>query len=180
MSEINRAVHRPEQLEECLAGIAAGDRQAFESLYRMTEASVYAFAFSILKNSHDAQDVAHDAYLRIYSAAPFYRKNGTPMAWILTVVKNLCTSRLRESKKAAEIAPEEWDQHLPPQEDEDRETRLVLNEALKNLSDEERQILILHAVADLKHRQIAELLGIPLSTVLSKYRRTLKKLERLL
>jgi RNA polymerase sigma-70 factor (ECF subfamily) len=48
---------------------------------------------------------------------------------------------------------------------------------LKLLSDEERQIITLHAVSGLKHRQIAELLDIPLSTVLSKYNRAIKKLQ---
>ena len=48
---------------------------------------------------------------------------------------------------------------------------------LKLLSDEERQIITLHAVSGLKHRQIAELLDIPLSTVLSKYNRAIKKLR---
>lgn len=48
---------------------------------------------------------------------------------------------------------------------------------MKQLTDQERQIVMLHAVAGFKHREIAELLELPLSTVLSKYRRALKKLR---
>ena len=58
--------------------------------------------------------------------------------------------------------------------------RLVLEAALKALGDEERQIVLLHAVSGLKHREIAADLGLPLSTVLSRYNRSLKKLQRFL
>lgn len=167
----------PKLLEECLFNIAAGDRNAFETLYNMTHGGVYAFALSVVKNGHDAQDVMHDTYLKIHSAAPFYRANGTPMAWILTITKNLALSLLRQRQKTADIAPEEWDDHIPAVEDTDREERISLTEALKGLTEEERQIVVLHAVSDLKHRQIAQLLDLPLPTVLSKYRRALKKLE---
>ena len=51
-------------------------------------------------------------------------------------------------------------------------------EALSTLSDEERQIIMLHVTAGLKHREIAQLLELPLSTVLSKYRRALSKLKQ--
>lgn len=167
----------PKTLEQCLADMASGDRTAFEDLYNLTHASIYAFALSVVGNAHDAQDIMHDTYLKIYSAAPFYQAKGTPMAWILTIAKHLSVSLLRERKKNAEISPEEWDQHIPPSEDTEREERISLTEALKHLTEEERQIVILHAVSDLKHREIAHLLDLPLATVLSKYRRALKKLE---
>ena len=50
---------------------------------------------------------------------------------------------------------------------------------LAQLTQDEREIVVLHVVTGLKHREIAELLEMPLPTVLSKYRRSLKKLERL-
>lgn len=180
MSGPSRKPTDPKLLEQCLLGIAKGNREDFETLYRLTDTGVYAFALSVVKNPQDAQDVMHDAYLKIYSAATFYRPNGTPMAWILTVVKNLCLSKLRERSKTADLPPEEWDLHLPAEEDGDRETKLALTEELKALTEEERQIVVLHAVSDVKHRDIAKLLNLPLPTVLSKYRRALKKLEKAL
>ena len=58
--------------------------------------------------------------------------------------------------------------------------RLVLEAALKALGEEERQVVLLHAASGLKHREIARDLGLPLSTVLSRYSRALKKLQRYL
>ena len=56
----------------------------------------------------------------------------------------------------------------------------MLRTALSALNSEERQIVSLHAVAGLKHREIAEMTGIPLSTVLTKYKRALEKMKKVL
>ena len=60
------------------------------------------------------------------------------------------------------------------------EDKIIISECLNTLSDSERQIIVLHAVAGMKHREIAELTGLPVSTVLSKYSRALKKLKKIL
>ena len=58
--------------------------------------------------------------------------------------------------------------------------RNILQHALANLGDEERRIVLLHAVTGMKHREIAALLELPLPTVLSKYHRALKKMRSFL
>lgn len=99
------------------------------------------------------------------------------MAWLLTIARNLARSRLRQGGRQVELDEEEWNAlpaSLPAVTSEDR---VVLQEALAGLGAEERQIVLLHAVTGLKHREIALLLELPLSTVLSKYHRGLKKLK---
>lgn len=167
-------------LDACLANIAEKNTAALEELYRGTSASVYGFALSILKNAPDAQDVMHDCYVSIYSAAAGYRSSGKPMAWILTIVRNLCLRKLRESRKTADLPPEEWERVLEEREEVEPEDKLVLSACMRLLSDEERQIVTLHAVSGFKHREIAQMLGAPMPTVLSKYSRALKKLKHAL
>ena len=58
--------------------------------------------------------------------------------------------------------------------------KLILQSVLNHLSDDERQIVVLYAISGLKHREIATLLDIPLPTVLSKYRRALKKMRKMM
>ena len=60
------------------------------------------------------------------------------------------------------------------------EDRSILLACMEQLSDEERQIVTLHAAAGFKHREIAALLELPLSTVLTKYARAIKRLKRFL
>ena len=74
----------------------------------------------------------------------------------------------------------EWNAIPAAAPDVSHEDRLVLQDALARLGAEEGQIVLLHAVTGLKHREIAQLLELPLSTVLSKYHRGLKKLKALM
>ena len=57
---------------------------------------------------------------------------------------------------------------------------MLLEAAFKQISDEERNIIVLHVLSGLKHREIAKILDMPLATVLSKYHRGLKKLKGIL
>ena len=63
---------------------------------------------------------------------------------------------------------------------EDVSERIVLETAVNKLDENERTILLLHAVAGLKNREIADLLDMPINTVLSKYNRTIRKMQKYL
>lgn len=166
------------QLDTYLSKIASGDSQALAGLYDCTSSSIYAFALSILKNTQDAEDVLHDCYVQIHSAASGYRSWDKPMAWILTITRNLCLLKLRERQKISQIPQEDWEPYLEACEQMSVEDKLVLTECMNRLSETERQIVILHAVAGFRHREISEILQIPLATVLSKYNRAIKKLKK--
>ena len=77
----------------------------------------------------------------------------------------------------ADLEQEAWENLSIPSPAVSVEERQVLLAALTALDDAERQVILLHAVSGLKHREIAELLEIPLATALSKYHRGLKKLK---
>ena len=172
---------RPEQrLDEGLLGrVGRGDLEAFEVLYRSTEKAVYALALSILKNPHDAEDIVQETYLKVRAAAHLYVPQGKPLAWLFTITKNLCRDLLRGQSRT-EAAPDGAEDDLRFSYVSDPTDRLVLEAALKTLGEDERQVVLLHAVSGLRHREIARDLGLPLSTVLSRYSRALKKLKRCL
>ena len=180
MEELARA-QRPEgRLEERLLPLVGqGDPEAFEVLYRSTEKAVYALALSILRNPHDAEDIVQETYLKVRAAAHLYVPQGKPLAWLFTITKNLCRDLLRGQSRT-EAAPDGADDDLRFSYVSDPTDRLVLEAALKALGEEERQVVLLHAASGLKHREIARDLGLPLSTVLSRYSRALKKLQRYL
>ena len=142
--------------------------------------TVYRAAFHAAPSPQDAEDVTQDAFVRIWDTAASYRPQGKPMAWLLTVARNLALMRLRERGKTQELTDEEWSALPARAPDVTTEDRHVLRAALSVLSEQERQVVMLHAVTGLKHREIAQLLELPLATVLSKYRRALKKLNLLL
>lgn len=176
-AEQERPANDFDRMEEDLRLIAAGDSEALVALYERTYAAVYGFALSICRNVHDAEDVLQETYLRVFESAGRYRAQGKPMAWLLTIVRNLCMQKLRERQRQSDLPQESWEPWLRDKEGMTAEDKAVLAECMARLTDEERHIVVLHAVGGLRHRETAVLLGLPLSTVLSKYARALKKLK---
>ena len=165
------------KLQLLLIRIAGGEREALAELYRRTRSAVYGLALSYLKNAHDAQDLTQDVYVQVWDRAGQYRPTGSPMGWLLAVCRNLCLMRLRREERRTALSEEEWDA-IPAQEcGLDADERALLQQALAGLGEEERRIVLLHAVTGMKHREIAALLELPLPTVLSKYHRALKKMR---
>lgn len=163
--------------ENLIIRMASSDGAAFRELYQQTSGVVYGFAMSILRNKHDAEDVMHDAFIRIYTSAVTYRPSGNPMAWILTIVRNLCYNKIRAGKVCEDLS--EYDDLAGPADDTEAALdRMVLEKVMSILDVEERQIVVLHAMTGFKHREIAEILELPTGTITSKYNRALKKMKK--
>lgn len=162
-------------IELAIDELAAGNKSALAELYRLTSVQIYAYSLSVLKNTADAQDVLQDVMLEAWRAAPDYKSRGKPMAWLIGIAKNICRMKKRELLKKSSVPAEVLldglsDSGLSP------ETVAVIRISIESLPDIERETVLLHAVSGLKHREIARLLDVPLSTVLSRYQRGIKKL----
>jgi len=168
-----KTITDPKYLDQLLRQISQGERDALSHLYHAAGAPIYAYALSILRNRQDAEDVLHDCFVSVWTSASGYRSEDKPMAWLLTISRNLCYKRLREQKRTARLT----DKEVLCAENTDPEQKLILESCLQQLSEQDQQILILHAVAGMKHRQIATYLDLPLATVLSKYHRAIKKVK---
>ena len=169
--------------EELLKQVGTGDEDAFRQLYHNTDRTVYSFILSILKNPQDAEEVMQETYLKIWTSAASYHSQGKPLAWIFTIARNLCYMRFRDQKRQADMGlddlnGEETGELCLPLEN--LADAMVLRSALEILKEDERQIVLLHASAGLKHREIASNLQMPPATVLSKYNRAIKKLKQYL
>ncbi|MBR5134121.1 MAG: RNA polymerase sigma factor [Clostridia bacterium] len=162
-----------------LTRIADGDREALGTLYEEFHKAIYGYAFSVVKNEADAEDVLHDCFVSIAKHAASYRRGTNAKAWMFTIAKNLAIQKWRDRQKSDMPDPAVWEL-LPDDADDHTDDRLTVEACMKYLSDEERQIIVLHVVSGFRHREIAALLNLPLSTVLSKYNRSLKKLQRIL
>lgn len=108
-----------------------------------------------------------------------------PSLWQADGVDHHCrpepvSAETAERGKTEDLSEDEWECTADPQTGMEADDRLLLTQCMTQLSDEERQIVVLHAAAGFRHREIADMLGLPLPTVLSKYHRTLKKLRTFL
>lgn len=163
------------QLEEYIFSIAQGDLTCMSELYEKTNSKIYAYSLSLLKNKADAEDVTHDCYVAVYNNAYQYKSKGKPLAWMITIARNLALAKLNERKRYLDNEILEY--QVAEQEGLGAVEKHTIEMCMNILDTTERQIIILHAVSGFKHREIAKLLEMPLSTVLSKYNRGIKKLK---
>ncbi len=163
------------ELDILLCRIARGDNAAFEKLYEKTKRGVYAFLYTYFHNAADAEDGMQTVYLKVKQGISGYREGTNPSAWLLQIAKNHALNELAKRNRitteeltevAVEVAPSE--------------NASVTEWMQKVLDEEEQRIVTLHALWDYKHREIAEMLGCPVGTVTSKYKRSIAKLKKYL
>lgn len=168
---------RDERAEAMIARMSHGDVSAMGDLYELIETDVYAYALSKIANKADAEDITHDTFVQVWKNATRYQPMGKPLAWIFTIEMNLIRRQWGKNQRFVPL-----DESIEVESDDGNYAENVINneflkQVLCTLSEEEREVITLHIVSGLKHREIAKLLGKPLSTVLSKYNRAIKKLQ---
>ncbi len=167
-----------------LSRMKEGDKDAFRRLYMETARSVYGYALSVIRNPQDAEEIMQDVYVAAWTQCAGYEPAGKPLAWLFTITRNLCYGCLRRQTAAPlsldSLMEEEtaWEPADPRDSLEAASEQQALLRAMDVLTEEERRLVLLHAVGSMKHREIAENLRLPLATVLSKYSRALKKLRK--
>ncbi len=169
--------------EALLKKVAEGNQEAFQRLYQNTDRTMYSFILSIIKHPQDAEEILQEVYLKIWTSAKSYKSQGKPLAWMFTIARNLCYMKFREQKHDSDITLEDLSGTETGEvcsEIEMAADKMVLLAALSILKEEEREIVLLHTSAGMKHREIAASLKIPLATALSRYNRAMKKLENYL
>ena len=166
-----------EAYEIYILDISNGSKEALELLYNKTKSYVYGYAFSMLNNVTDAEDVMQDTYVNIYKYASMYNPRNKPLAWILTITKNLCLNKLKQKKRRKETDISDIEHIITKDKRHMHHDYTFARTILEELIEEEKKIIILSSVEGLKYREIAHLLDLNLSTVLSKYHRAMKKIR---
>ena len=154
------------------------DSGALERLADRFAPAVYRLAYARTGSRVDAEDVMQDTFVKAFHAAGQYKSSGKPMAWLMTIARNEALMRIRGRGRTVSMSPEDWQEQFADRPDVSQEDKLTLKALLETLSDEEREIVTLHALTGLKHREIAAMLDLALPTVLSKYNRAIKKLGK--
>ena len=166
-------VHIDERLFE---RIRSGEEGAFRELYDMTYKPLYAFLLSYTLNAEDARDLLQDTYIQILKNCDQYRAQGNPMAWMMKIAKNIfLMKRRKEEEKEKSINFEDVEYELGLDEISNLENRMVLSKMFELLSAKDRNLIIMHDVSGLKHREIAMMLNMPLGTVIARYNRSIRK-----
>jgi RNA polymerase sigma-70 factor (ECF subfamily) len=148
--------------------------------------AAYTLARHLLRNEQDAEDVVQEAFLRAIRHFDGYR-GGDMRSWLLTIVRRSCYTWLRRHRSGLETT--EFDEslhHVPdaPPDPEAQAVRGALREALARaiaeLPVEFREVVVLRDVQGLSYAEIADVVGIPIGTVMSRLSRARQRLQRAL
>lgn len=145
-----------------------GDTRAFETLVRRYTGAAFSVALGVMKEPSDAEDVVQDAFIRALERLEDCDPDRFG-AWLLRIVRNRAhsTRRYLGVRAAAPLDSVPTASPLPgPQLDAERsELRQELVSAIGELTDVQRQVVLLHDLEGWKHREIGELLDLPEGTV---------------
>lgn len=163
--------------------VRKGDHDMFERTCLPYLGSAYNLARWLTRNEHDAEDIVQEAFLRALRSFDTFTPGRDARAWLLTIVRNSCRTWHRQNR-SHEI-PVEWDADSQPAVAtwSDPEAVLIndtnsqlIGQAMKQLPFEYREVLILRELEELSYKEIAQIIEIPMGTVMSRLSRARKEL----
>ena len=175
-----------DDLGELLRATAEGDRGAFERLYQMTSARLFAVALRVVRERSMAEEVLQEAYLNIWSKARQHGPEHSALGWMTTVVRHRAIDRLRSESKEFERRGGDSEIELMAQDGAvspvvfDLRPGSRVSHCLRALDAERRKVLLMAYYHGYTQDELSEYLGVPLGTVKSWIRRSLLQLRECL
>jgi RNA polymerase sigma-70 factor (ECF subfamily) len=157
------------------------DVERFERVVLPHLDDAYTLARYLLRDEHDAQDAVQEAVLRALRYFDSYR-DGDARAWLLTIVRNRCLTWLRRARIRRSVIPFDGDvaDAADPREADalaiERSDRAALERLIGALPTEFREVIVLREIEDLSYKEISEIVGVPIGTVMSRLARARKRL----
>lgn len=165
-----------DRLREALARLRGGSAAAFEQIYTELSTPLFTVILRITGDREASEDILQEVLFKLYRAppGPEVRK---PRAYLFQSARNLALDALRRRPREEDL---DSLSDLPQPGLPDPGQRLDLERAFAALDPRERDLVSLHLNGELTFREIAQITGTPLGTVLWRYRRAIEKLRVLL
>ena len=167
-----------ELADRCKSELPYGTR-SFETLVRRYESTIFATCLRFLRNDEEAEEVTQDIFLRVFHGLKNFEGKSKFRTWLYRIVHNTCSTRYtklkkrREKGERVELDPNQIAAALPKSD----QFTGPLGEALEDLSEDDRQILVLRFVAELSIKEISETLDVKLSAAKMRLNRAVKRLR---
>ena len=171
--------------EAVIARCKRGDRKAQYEIYKLYSKAMYNVALRITEDTLEAEDVLQEAFLTAFDKIESYRNEATFGAWLKRIVVNVALNQVRRRKyQFADIeGNEDYEDNTPKQTEVEEDMSYQAEQILKAISalpDGFRIVFSLYLLEGYDHQEIAEILGISVSTSKSQYNRAKKKLQEML
>ncbi len=165
-----------------------GDTKALEELYRKTSSTLLGVCLRYTKNIQDAEDVFHEGFIKILKKINQVNDENKILSWMIRIMANTAINFLKKNKKLAENDFEDNLDYNVNNNDEiiKNDENLILNmisehelyKLIEDLPDGYRIVLNLYAIEGYTHKEIAEMLGISVSTSKTQYQKAKNKLKK--
>lgn len=181
MKGVNKALEDEKKL---IKQSISGDVSSFEQLINQYQKMAYNVAYRIMGNEEDAKDMTQEALIKVYKKLKTFRMDASFSTWLYRIVMNTCKDDLRKKKMktisidktydtgSGEVQMEIEDDKLGP---EDRliqkETQGFVQEALQEIPEANRIVLVLRDIKGMSYDEISEVLDLPKGTVKSRINR---------
>lgn len=171
--------------EELVRRFQHGDDRAFDRLVETCSPRVYNLAYRLVGNADDAQDLAQEAFVRVYHALPKFKWESAFSTWLYRIVSNACYDELKRRRRRpstmTDITPEGYDGESPAELLTDgataadpvlqRERQQAVQQAITQLPEPFRLVLVLYDLRGLSYQEIADVLQQNMGTVKSRLNR---------
>jgi RNA polymerase sigma factor (sigma-70 family) len=141
-----------------------GSKEAFTLLMERYKDHVYRYAYGMLGDAMEAEDVAQETFIKAYYSLPKLENEAAFSSWLTQIMSNICYDRHKKKKmKFSELNDQVYENKT-----EQQQLRLSLTEAIQKLSLEHREVILLKDVQGYSYDEISEMIKIPLGTVKSR------------
>ncbi|MBI3184334.1 MAG: sigma-70 family RNA polymerase sigma factor [Myxococcales bacterium] len=176
----------------------SGDQRAFKLLLERYQRKVYSVALGMVRDKEEALDIAQEAFVKVYKYLDHFKGDSSFYTWLYRITVNICIDVLRR-KAAARGDPVEYDDSLkvdsaeanigalgtklgtnPQKSALRKELAQKIQEALEQIPEKHRAILLLREIEGMSYEELARTLEIPKGTVMSRLFHARAKMQKIL
>jgi len=186
-------VKRVENEKDLIIQSISGDIHSFEVLIKGYQKMAYNVAYRIMGNEEDAKDMTQEALIKVYKNLSKFRMDSSFSTWLYRIVMNTCKDELRKKKLKVvsidqPIETGEGQMHMdiedtglkPDEVVESRETQVEVHEALQEVSETNRVVVVLRDIKGFSYAEISEIIEVPVGTIKSRINRGRQELKNIL
>lgn len=162
-----------DQIHEIIEQLREKDYKSFDTFYNLTKNQVFYAIINIVKDKDLAHDIMQDTYIKFLEKIDQYKSGSNPYAYISMIGRNLAINTYNKQKRI--IRSDELLESIPAEKN--AEPNEDIFKILDLLSEDEKEVVTLHVINDLKFKEIAKIMKKPLGTVLWIYNKAIKKLR---
>ena len=197
-SKPHRNAKEREQDKAAVRAVQAGDEAAFRELFERYHRRAFSIAFGVVKNQQDALDIVQEAFIKVHRHVHNFQGTSSFYTWLYRIVMNLSIDYIRRAKRARKfdyddkvrrnaenvagdgaILPSILDSN-PRRTVLRQELATAIQEALDELPEHHRAVILLREIEGLSYEEMAKILEVPRGTIMSRLFHARRKMQELL